>query len=197
MSLPVQQHRYTIEEYLRIENDSSDRHEYFDGEVIAMAGGTPQHSLIISNIIGETRARLKGSHCRVYDANLRVRVPRKQLYVYPDATVICGPPEFDANDRSQLTVVNPRVIFEVLSASTENRDYGIKFRRYLECPTLDEYVIVAQDIPSVQTCFRQSDGTWLLTPISDLNSQIALRSIKISLPMAEVYAGVEFPSPET
>src|SRR5688572_16861147 len=104
--------RYTIAEYLRAEHDAEQRHEYYDGEIVAMAGGSPQHSLIISNVIRELGNRLKGGPCRVYDSNLRVRVPRSRLYVYPDATVICGQTQHDADDPKRQTVTNPKLIVE-------------------------------------------------------------------------------------
>src|ERR1051326_8562158 len=110
MSVPVEQRRYTIEEYLRIERDSSQRHEYYDGEIVAMAGGSPQHSLIICNITGELRLRLKGSPCKVYEANLRVRIPRSRLYVYPDATVVCGALQIDSERRDKQTITNPPLV---------------------------------------------------------------------------------------
>ncbi len=185
--------RYTIDEYLQAEFDAEQRHEYYDGEVVAMAGGSPRHSLIISNVIREVGNRLKGGPCRVYDSNLRVRVPRSRLYVYPDATVICGPTQHDADDPRQQTVTNPTLIVEVLSDSTEHLDYGPKFRRYLECETLDEYVLIAQDTPHVQSYFRQGGGTWLFSPVMELGGGAKLRSLGIELPLAEVYAGVEFP----
>jgi Uma2 family endonuclease len=189
--------RYTIDEYLRAEYDAEQRHEYYDGMIVAMAGGSPQHSLIISNVIREMGNRLKGGTCRVYDSNLRVRIPRSRLYVYPDATVVCGPTEHDADDAKRLTVTNPKLIVEVLSDSTEHLDYGPKFRHYLECPSLDEYVLVAQDSVHVQSYFRQVGGTWLFTPVMNVGDMIPLRSLGVELPLAEVYAGVEFPPPLT
>jgi Uma2 family endonuclease len=196
MSAPLEEtRRYTIEEYLRNEQDSSQRHEYYNGEIVAMAGGSPEHSLIIANIVGEVRNRLKGSPCRIYEGNLRVKIPRSRFYVYPDATIVCGELQRDPNDRSNQTIVNPRAVVEVLSPSTEHLDYGRKFRQYLQFETLTEYVIVAQDAPHVETYFRQPEGTWLFTPVSDLTRSIPIRSVKIDLPLAEVYAAVEFPAP--
>ena len=195
MSLPAQPppRRYTIQEYLRIENDSSQRHEYYDGEIVAMAGGSPEHSLIIANLVGEIRNRLKGTPCRVYEGNLRVRIPRTRHYVYPDATIVCGPVERDPDDRSGQTITNPRTVIEVLSPSTEHLDYGKKFRQYIEFQTLHEYVIVAQHEPRAESYFRQKDGTWLFTPVADLSAAISVRSVQIEVPLAELYAGVEFP----
>lgn len=196
MSLAAQppRRRYTIEEYLRIESDSSQRHEYYDGEIIAMAGGSPEHSLIICNMTREIGNSLKGTPCRVYEANLRVRIPRTRHYVYPDATIVCGPIERDAEDRSGQTIVNPRAVVEVLSPSTEHLDYGRKFRQYIEFQTLQEYVIVAQHEPRAESYFRQKDGTWLFTPVAELSGALPIRSVQIELPLAGVYAGVEFPA---
>jgi Uma2 family endonuclease len=193
---PQPPRRYTIQEYLRMEYDAVQRHEYYDGEIVAMAGGTPSHSLIISNIIREVGLRLKGTGCRIYEGNLRVRVPNTKLYIYPDATVICGATQHDPEDTKRQTVTNPKLIVEVLSPSTEHVDYGPKFRRYLECPTLDEYVLVTQDQPHVQSYFRQPEGRWPFTPVMKIEETITLRSLEIELPLSEIYAGVEFASPE-
>lgn len=178
-----------------MEYDAEQRHEYYDGEIVAMAGGTPQHSLIITNILAGLHTRLKGSPCQVYDSNLRVRVPKSRLFVYPDATVVCGATQHDPEDVNRQTITNPKLIVEVLSPSTEHLDYGPKFRRYLECPTLDEYVLVTQDQPHVQSYFRQPEGRWLFTPVMKIELTMKLRSLGIELPLSEIYAGVEFPPP--
>src|SRR5450755_1942635 len=117
--LAEQPRRYTVEEYLRLEHESPEKHEYRDGEIIAMAGGTYEHSLIIANIIGELRGRLKGTPCRVNESNLRVRVARTVRYSYPDLAVVCGEPQFDPKDVNRTTVTNPRLVVEVISESTE------------------------------------------------------------------------------
>src|SRR5688572_25434080 len=121
---PQPPRRYTIQEYLRMEYDAEQRHEYYDGEIVAMAGGTPPHSLIITNILAGLHTRLRGSPCRVYESNLRVRVPHSRLYAYPDATVVCGATQHDLEDAKRQTITNPKVIVEVLSPSTEHLDYG-------------------------------------------------------------------------
>jgi Uma2 family endonuclease len=185
--------RFTIEEYLRLEADAVEKHEYRDGEIVAMAGGSPQHSLVIANLIREVGNRLKGKPCRVYDSNLRVRVARTTLYTYPDLTVICGDPEFDPQDRNRTTVVNPRLVVEVLSPATEAEDRGEKFIRYLQIDSLQEYVLVSQLAPRVETYFRRGDGSWLFTPAAGLEALAKLRSLEIDLPLAEAYAGIEFP----
>lgn len=175
-----------------MEKDSTERHEYHEGEIVSMAGGTPIHSRIISNIIREAGIRLKGSDCGVFESNLRVRIPNSRLYAYPDATIVCGEVEIDPDDPSKLTIINPRVIVEVLSPTTEQYDYGIKFRRYIGANSLREYVIVAQDRPEVQTYFRRDDGTWLFTPVAGMDQSFLMRAVNVEIPLSETYAGVTF-----
>jgi Uma2 family endonuclease len=129
---------YTISEYLTREGDALDKHEYRNGEIVLMAGGTPDHSLVVANVIGEIRNRLKGKPYHVYDSNLRVRIPRPVLYTYPDAAVICGPRETDPNDATGKSVTNPRLIVEVLSPSTEAYDRSDKFEQYRELDDPDD-----------------------------------------------------------
>jgi Uma2 family endonuclease len=197
MSLPLEQQprRHTVEEYLRIERDSSERHDYIDGEIVAMSGGSYNHSLIISNTVRELGNRLKGKPCRALESNLRVGIPRTPRLMYPDILVICGKPEFDPRDDHNETVTNPRLVIEVLSPTTERHDRGEKFRRYRQLESLQEYVLVSQERPSVETYFRQPEGTWLMAPYAGMESTVRLRSVEIDLPMTEIYAGVEFPPP--
>lgn len=193
MGLAAETQRCTIAEYLQRERSALEKHEYRDGEILLMAGGTKDHSLVIANVIASLHGRLKGKPCRVYDSNLRVRIPRKILYTYPDVSVIGGQGEPDANDSAGETVTNPRLIVEVLSASTEAYDRGEKFDRYRELESLEEYVLVSHETPRIETFFKQPDGTWLLTPVSGLRSTAKLRSLDVELPLADVYSGVEFP----
>jgi Uma2 family endonuclease len=186
--------RYSIEDYLRLERDSRDKYEYDDGEILAMSGGSPTHSLIASNVNGELRARLKGKRCRVYESNLRISVPGKRRYVYADGTVICGLLEYDPADTKQETVVNPEVIIEVLSPSTEKYDRTKKFDLYRSAASFREYVLVSQDVPRVETFLRQPDGTWAFDVAAGLQTSVRLRSLNTEVPLAEVYAGVEFPA---
>ncbi|MDB5296703.1 MAG: Uma2 family endonuclease [Phycisphaerales bacterium] len=192
----VDPRRYTVAEYFQIDRDAVEKHEYRDGQIVAMAGGTPAHSLIIANVTGEVRARLKGTSCRSYDSNLRVKIPRDARYVYPDASVVCGPVEYDPADKTRQTATNPRVVVEVLSPSTEAYDRGDKFRRYLRIPTLQEYVLVSQVVPVVETYARQVDGSWVFRAYEGLDAVARLSSVDVELPLAEVFAGVEFPAAE-
>lgn len=194
MSVPIEtKRRYTVSEYLRLEDAAAEKHEYRDGEIIGMAGGTYYHGVITVNVQGEIRSGLKGRPCRVSNGDVRVRIPRTPLFTYPDASVVCGAPEFDPSDPSNGTITNPRLIVEVLSPSTEAYDRGEKFRRYRELESLCEYVLIRQDVAEVEVFYRQDDGTWLFAAAAGLDARLRLRSIDVELSLAEVYAQVEFP----
>ena len=193
--------RYTVEEYLDLEGRSSDRKcEYRDGlivdmrEAMAMAGGSESHCLINANVIAALSNRLKGGPCRVYSNDLRIRIPRKTLYTFPDAVVICGKTESEQHKTAGITVTNPTVIVEILSPSTELYDRGDKFSRYREIPSLREYVLVSQSAPRIETYYRHDDGGWRFGPFEGLGEVAKLISLGIDLPLAEVFAGIEFPA---
>ncbi len=193
MGMPAEQCRhYTVEEYLRLEEDSSEKHEYRDGEIVAMAGGSPDHSLILANIIRSLGNRLIDKPCHIYDSNLRIKDTRKVLFYYPDATIVCGPRLFEATDTKRSTVINPRAIVEVLSPSTEGYDRGLKFSRYREIESFEEYVLIAQEGPSIETFLRQPDSTWSLAAYNGRDAIAKIRCLGVELPLTEVYAGVEF-----
>jgi Uma2 family endonuclease len=187
---------FTVSEYLSRETGALEKHEYRDGEIISMAGGTADHSLISANLIRELGNHLKGKPCRVYDSNLRVKISRSDLYTYPDATVICGERELDPSDPSGDTATNPQLIVEVLSPSTEAYDRGEKFSRYRQIDSLQEYVLVSQSSPRIEVFLRQADGAWLFTAFSSLDASAVLRSVEVKLLLREVYSGIEFPPAE-
>jgi Uma2 family endonuclease len=193
---PLKPVRFTIADYLRLEATANQRHEYRNGQIVAMAGGSPEHSLIIANIIGELRNGLKGKPCRVYESNLRVRIPRTPLYTYPDASVICGDTEFDPQDTDRRTATNPRLIVEVLSPTTEADDRGDKFRRYLTLESMQEYVLVSQSVPWINTFSRQDDDTWRFATFSGPDGRLRLSSVDVEIPLSEIYSGLQFPPEE-
>lgn len=193
MGVPLVRSGCTIEEYLRMEETSLEKHEYHAGQVYAMSEGTYAASRIGANVIGELRQRLKGKPCYPLESNMRLAVGRTARYFYPDSMIVCGPPRFDAVDGSETTINNPTVIIEVLSPSTEGYDRGERFDHYRELESLKEYVLVAQHKPAVEVFLRQDDGTWLFSPYMGLQHEAALRSVGVTLPLREVYAGIEFP----
>lgn len=185
----------TVEEYLRLEVTADVRHEFRDGVAVAMSGGTYTHSLIITNLVGELRSRLKGKGCTALESNMRVRIPRRAKYCYPDVPVVSGSPEFDPAAPPETTILNPRLIVEVLSDSTEAFDRGAKFTDYREIESLREYVLVSQHAAQVEVYLRQDDGTWRFQPSAGLGATARLQSIGVDLPLDEIYAGVTFPPP--
>jgi Uma2 family endonuclease len=187
-----QRRRYTLAEYIRLESESLDKHEFRDGEIVSMAGGSLEHSRISANTIGELRSRLKGSGCAVFDSNLRIQIAKKRLYSYGDATVICGEPILSDVEGIGPTYTNPRLVVEVLSPSTRKFDVTEKFDRFREVPSFEEYVLVEQDEPRVETRYRHPDGHWAIDFAIGMESSIMLRSLSISLPLTEIYAGVVF-----
>ena len=185
--------RYTVEEYLAIDDAAEGRYEYRDGEIIAMAGAGYQHIRISGNLIRHLGNRLAGSPCEALSSDLRVRAVRNRRYCYPDVTVVCGEPQFDPPDR-QVTLVNPQVVFEVLSPSTELSERGEKFTRYRQADSLQEYLLVAQDRPRVEPFYRQPEGGGMIGQVVDgLDGVVRLRSLNVELSLSDIYERVTFP----
>jgi Uma2 family endonuclease len=180
----------TPQEYLARERLADVRSEFYRGEMFVMAGGSPRHSLIKTNLTGELRNTLKGRPCTAYDSDLRIRVSATGLYTYPDASVICGELEFD--DQKQDTVLNPTLLAEVLSESTEAYDRGKKFDHYRQLASLKEYLLVSQDCPKLEHFARNPDDTWTLTIVSGLDQSLDLPAIGVRLSLAEVFDKVDF-----
>jgi Uma2 family endonuclease len=182
--------RLTAAEYLEIERAAEFKSEFYAGEMFAMAGASPPHVLITSNVTAELNAQLKGRPCRVYSSDLRVRVSETGLYTYPDVVVVCGQQQFD--DEKGDTLLNPTLIVEVLSPTTEAYDRSDKFDHYRQMESLQEYVLIAQDRPRLEHYARQTGGQqWLLTVFRDLQEHAPLPSIDCELALAEVYDKVE------
>jgi len=183
LAIPAALPRYTPDEYLALEREAEVKSEFIDGYIYAMGGGSPEHSLIKVDLAWVVRGQLRGGPCKVYDSDMRVQVD-PSLYAYPDLTVVCGEGRFD--DRGNL--LNPTVIFEVLSPSTEAYDRGEKFNRYQGLPTLRQYVLVNQSKPRIEVFTRQPGDEWTFSRASGLEASIHLESIDCTLPLREVFA---------
>jgi Uma2 family endonuclease len=179
------------EEYLEQERRADSKSEYLRGEVFAMAGASFEHTLIKDNLAREAGNQLKGTPCRVLTSDMRVRVAATGLYAYPDIVILCDEPQFE--DETFDTLLNPRAIVEVLSDSTEKYDRGAKFAHYRQIPSLQEYVIVAQDRPLVERYVRQTDESWVLTVFADASRIFEFASVPVQVPLAEIFRGIQFP----
>jgi Uma2 family endonuclease len=190
MSLPRALAVFTAEQYLDLERHTEIRHEFLDGTVYAMSGASRAHSAICFNLAGAPQPQLRGTPCAGFSSDMKVRAGDASLYAYPDLTVFCGEPLF--HDDHGDVLLNPVVIFEILSRSTEAYDRGEKFERYKTIETLTDYVLVSQDSPRLEHFSRQPDGVWSLTEVSGLDASLDLASINCGLPLAEVYDRIEF-----
>jgi Uma2 family endonuclease len=185
--------RLTPEEYLSMERQADIKSEYFNGEVFAMAGASLAHIQISANVVTALNTRFKGRPCRALGSDMRVKVRQTSSYAYPDIVVVCGQLRFE--DRKQDTLLNPTVIFEVLSSSTERYDRGGKFAHYRTLESLTDYVLISQTEARIEHFARQPAEKWLLSVYSGLDAIATLPSIGCELPSAEVYDKVEFPRP--
>ena len=178
----------TPEQYLEIERKAEYKSEYFDGQMYAMSGASLVHTTVVDNLTGLLWQLLRGGQCRVLSQDMRVQVGRN--YLYPDIIGLCG--EAHLADTHFDTLLNPTLIIEVLSPSTERYDRGLKFQVYRKIETLREYLLIAQDCVSVEHYVRQSDSTWLLSETKERTATIELPSLGCSVSVDAVYDRVTF-----
>jgi Uma2 family endonuclease len=175
----------TPEEYLALERKAEHKSEYLHGEIFAMTGASHKHNLVAGNIFGELRQQLKGRQCEVYVSDMRVKVTATGLYTYPDVVVVCGAPKFE--DEYVDTLLNPTLLVEVLSQSTERYDRIAKSSYYRTLDSLAEHLLVAQDEVRLEQYVKQANGQWLLFECSSLDKVVELPSISCSLALRDVY----------
>ena len=194
MQNPIKKY-HTPEEYLALEENAEYKSEYYAGEIFNMAGASYRHNCIVTNILSVVSGKLLNSGCRILGLDLRLWAAEKELFTYPDAMILCGEPQFyeGRND----TVLNPRVIFEVLSESTKNYDRGEKFAMYRSIPSLQEYVLAEQDSAHVERFVKTEQSDWLFTEWNALDDRVALRSTDCDFTLSDVYRGVSFDDNET
>jgi Uma2 family endonuclease len=183
----------TPEEYLAVERQNEYKSEYIDGEMVAMVGASRRHNIIAVNITRVISQQLRGRPCEMYANDMRVRIVsrREYAYTYPDVVVVCGEPQFE--DGHLDTLLNPTVLIEVLSESTERYDRGKKFGLYRSMESLAEYVLVAQDERRVEQYVKQTDGRWLLSDHRWPDDVVELASVQCSLALSEIYEKVALP----
>ncbi len=178
-------------EYLAIEREAEAKSEYIDGEMYAMAGASFAHNRIVANLIRSLGNRLEGGPCVVLASDMRVGIPSRSLYTYPDVVVVCGRPEFEDDGLDTLT--NPTVLIEVLSRSTEGYDRGRKAAEYRKIPSLAAYVFVSQDMPKLEVYHRHAERLWLLSEASSLEETLSVAPLGGPLVLSEIYSGIELP----
>ena len=182
---------HSLEEYFAIEGAGHVRYEYWDGQIVCMSGGTRQHVDIGSNAHFILRRQLVGRNCKAFTAEQSIKTPLLPPYRYPDAGVVCGEPIYERIETVDA-LVNPTLIIEILSPSTESRDRGPKRAAYQALPSLMEYLLVAQDAPHV-THYVRHGNEWVRSDYGSLDLSVALPSLECTLNLSELYEGVEFP----
>ncbi len=188
-------HRFTPAEYLELERAAEVKSEFINGEIFQMSGASRRHNLIVTNIVRELSTQLRGRPCETYAGDMRVRVSDAGLYTYPDVVAVCGKPSLE--DRHFDTLMNPTLIVEVISPSTEAYDRGRKFEFYRKLPSLREYLVVSQDAPHVDRFVVDDLGRWSLTDASGLEDSFELTSVGCSLRLADVFDRIEFEVDDT
>jgi len=182
----------TPEQYLTWERAAEKKHEFVNGEIFAMAGASLDHVKIVGNLSFALRSRLHGSGCHPYASDLRIKVPDTGLYTYPDIAIVCGDPI--SEDDYADTILNPTVIVEVLSPSTENYDRGAKFQHYKRLPSLQNYVLVTQKSFLVEVFVRLPDERWTAQTYVHAGNEMELPALGVSIPLAEIYEDVDVES---
>lgn len=181
-------------QYLDFERDAEFKHEYHDGKIVAMAGGSPQHSLLAVNLGSELRQQLKRRPCLVFNSDMKVWVARERHYFYPDLSGLCGKPEYLDGTRDVL--LNPSFVVEVLSPKTEGYDRGKKLARYMALPSLIEIALVSQEEVRVDKYTRQADGIWAFEGLAGFDAVLRFVSVDCAIPLRDFYEGIELLTPE-
>lgn len=176
-------------EYLEAERKALNKHEYYRGEIFAMAGATIEHNILFGNLFGELTNKLKGKNCKPFGSDLRVHIPSNSLFTYPDITVICG--KIETAEGKPDTVLNPSVIFEVLSEATKDYDRGSKFMLYRAIKTLKEYILIeSTGSVMIEKYQINNDGLWELQEYKNQEDILKIEHLDIEIPLSEIYAGV-------
>jgi len=191
MTAQAQVSPMSLEEFEQFEETSPVKHEFWNGTLIAMAGGTNNHTIICGNIFGAAKNALSGKPCRARSSEQRVRIESANAEYYPDALVFCPPARLTG--KGDRILLNPKVIFEVLSESTAEKDRGEKSLSYRSCPSITDYILVSQDRILVEH-FHRVKGGWFLQSFNSLEDSLSFPDVEIALPLSEIYDELELPS---
>lgn len=177
--------KYSVEEYLEMENASEEKHEYYQGDIFAMAGNKSQHNIVTGYLFAGLWNKLQGNPCRPFNSETRIHVEKNTLFTYPDISVFCG--ELFSLNNDDFNFLNPTLIIEVLSDSTRNYDRNNKFKLYRDIRTLKEYVLVEPESVYIEAFHINEHGFWELREYNDIDQTMIFQSINTSLPLAEIY----------
>lgn len=190
MQANIKSQYYSVEEYLNLEESALERSEYCNGEIFTMAGTTPNHNRISLNISGELNFTLRKTNYQVYMADIKLWIPQRNNFKYPDVMIIEGNPQFYDNRKD--IILNPIVIIEVLSDSTKDYDRGDKFQQYRSLESLQEYVLISQDSIHIEHFRKFAPYEWLFTEISQNDAILKLTKPEVTLTVADIYQRVDF-----
>jgi Uma2 family endonuclease len=184
--------KYTLEEYLELDHNSEEKIEFWDGHIFTLAGASAIHNRIQRNCTTYLQTRLRGRDCEVFPSDMRIKVPAYSPYRYGDLSALCGKPTFEMLGKQEL-LVNPTVIFEVLSDSTADFDRSYKFTYYKSIESFTEYILIAQDRPHVSQFVKQAENSWVNHEFNSLDEAFLIESLDCELALTEIYENVEFP----
>jgi Uma2 family endonuclease len=183
---PAPKYNYiSPDEYLAMERASDEKHEYYDGYIHAMSGARLKHNQITGNLVAEIGNFLKGKECQILPSDMRVSTPNRSNYLYPDATIVCGEPELE--DDHFDTLINPTVVFEIWSPSTQKNDVGYKIIYYQSIPSLKEYIMIDSAKRFAQTVRKQDDGAWRFEDITESAARILIQTISFNISFDDIY----------
>lgn len=182
--------KFTVAEYLEIENAATEKHEYYKGEIFAMSGAKVRHNIIAGNTFVALTNKLKGKQCRPFNSDQRIHIEKNTLFTYPDISIICG--EVQTLNDDEFNVLNPTVIIEVLSPSTKNYDRGEKFKLCRDIATLKEYILIDSESMNVEAFYINEHGNWELKEYKSIDEILSLLSVSTFMELKEIYAGVKF-----
>ncbi len=189
--------KFTEEEYLKMEELSSEKHEFYGGEIFllhtgevsAMSGAKVTHNIISGNIFGEIKQKLKGKSCQPFNSDQRIYIPQNTLYTYPDISIVCGKPE--TKDDDELNLLNPSVIIEVLSSSTKSYDRGDKFKLYRDIKSLKEFILVDSKSIVIEAFRINESGHWELEEYKTIDGTLLVKNVQLTIPLTDIYEGTK------
>ena len=183
---------YTIAEYLEMEKAADVKHEFYQGEIFAMAGAGARHNVIASNLMGELYINLKGKPCRPFGSDLRVHIPENMLFTYPDISIICG--DITSSKEDEDTAILPIVLIEILSPSTKDYDRGGKFKLYRDIPSLKEYILIDSDAINIEAFRLNAGGHWELEEYKTLAETLSIKAVDVGISIEDIYNGTKLPA---